>query len=239
MKKCIIIIPTHTFDLKDYEIMSLKQVLSFYQNKYNDIDIAISYPWDLDIYELEKYNINLTSGILTFKHHPYWFNSDINYNKLCLKNDFYFPFVNNYEYMLIYQLDAFIFKDELHYWCNKEYDYIGGFDAVGWFSKYAFNGGLSLRKLSIFNKLTSENDLLDINNYYPGGFQEDQIFTNLIYKNGHNILLEDLVKFAINIQNFQEYFFNLLDPNLPFGCHRFQRSKFLYNICKENINYTK
>ena len=29
------------------------------------------------------------------------------------------------EYILIYQLDAYVFRDELDYWCAKGYDYIG------------------------------------------------------------------------------------------------------------------
>ena len=27
--------------------------------------------------------------------------------------------------MLIYQLDAFVFQDDLAYWCQQNYDYIG------------------------------------------------------------------------------------------------------------------
>ena len=41
-----------------------------------------------------------------------------------LSNFFYSAF-REYDYMLLYQLDAFVFKNELLYWCNKNYDYIG------------------------------------------------------------------------------------------------------------------
>lgn len=46
------------------------------------------------------------------------------YNQLMLSPKFYKRFLN-YEYILIYQLDCFVFKDELNIWCNQNWDYIG------------------------------------------------------------------------------------------------------------------
>ena len=46
------------------------------------------------------------------------------YNELLLSSLFYERFLDS-EYILIYQLDAFVFKDELKEWCQKGYDYIG------------------------------------------------------------------------------------------------------------------
>jgi hypothetical protein len=78
------------------------------------------------------------------------------YNKLLLSKEFYQRF-NGFEYMLIYQLDAWVFRDELDYWCNRGYDYIG----APWFEKCGLhengnklwavgNGGFSLRRISSF-----------------------------------------------------------------------------------------
>lgn len=53
-----------------------------------------------------------------------FFKSTLSYNKLMLSEEFYSRFLK-YEYMLIYQLDAFVFRDELNYWCQQGYDYIG------------------------------------------------------------------------------------------------------------------
>ena len=61
----------------------------------------------------------------------------------------------DYAYILICQTDAWVFRDELDYWCNQGYDYIGApiyfprseqhfmdiFFGVG-------NGGFSLRKIT-------------------------------------------------------------------------------------------
>jgi hypothetical protein len=79
--------------------------------------------------------------------------------------------------MLIYQLDVFIFKNELDYWCAKKYDYIG----APWFENFSTkndtnrlwavgNGGLSLRNIPSFIKTFHSNkkpfSLIDIWNLY-------------------------------------------------------------------------
>ena len=46
------------------------------------------------------------------------------YNRLMLSVEFYERFLK-YEFILIHQLDAFVFSDQLLYWCHQKYDYIG------------------------------------------------------------------------------------------------------------------
>jgi hypothetical protein len=41
-----------------------------------------------------------------------------------LSIDFYKRF-RDYKFILIYQLDAYVFRDELEYWCEQDYDFIG------------------------------------------------------------------------------------------------------------------
>lgn len=65
--------------------------------------------------------------------------------------------------MLIYQLDAWVFKDELEFWCNKGFDYIGAPWFIGYDStnnkmplmEYSGNGGFSLRNIKKMYKLLS------------------------------------------------------------------------------------
>jgi hypothetical protein len=77
-----------------------------------------------------------------------------------LSKIFYQRFLK-YDYILLYQLDAYVFSDQLHFWCNKNYDYIGApwlcienstkkpkIAGVG-------NGGFSLRKTSTFYYLST------------------------------------------------------------------------------------
>lgn len=61
-------------------------------------------------------------SVKCFERH--FFTSVEGYNKLCYNIDFYSAF-RNYDYMLIYQLDAWVFRNELQMWCEKGYDYIG------------------------------------------------------------------------------------------------------------------
>lgn len=88
-----------------------------------------------------------------------FFSSIAGYNLLMLDKSFYQRFTN-YNYILIYQLDAWVFCDELDEWCSKEYDYIGApwideddkgnprFAGVG-------NGGFSLRRIQHFIDILS------------------------------------------------------------------------------------
>jgi hypothetical protein len=64
-----------------------------------------------------------------------------------------------FNYLLIYQTDCFVFKNELNYWIEKGYDYIG----APWFEGFenntntnfagVGNGGFSLRKVNSFIKV--------------------------------------------------------------------------------------
>ncbi|MCX6874478.1 MAG: DUF5672 family protein [Verrucomicrobia bacterium] len=79
------------------------------------------------------------------------------YNQLLFDRHFYQRFAK-YTYILIHQLDAFVFKDTLTYWCHQGYDYLG----APWFEgsdestaadpllPWGGNGGLSLRRVGAF-----------------------------------------------------------------------------------------
>ena len=97
-----------------------------------------------------------------------YFQSTATYSQLCISYDFYNIF-SDYEYMLIYQLDCYLFKDEIIKWCDKGYDYIGGpiiSTDCGWdtvkesqkgksWTPYVGNGGFSLRKIETFKDITN------------------------------------------------------------------------------------
>ena len=86
-----------------------------------------------------------------------YFENIAGYNRLLLSEEFYIRF-QEYDYMLIYQPDAFVFEDRLQEWCAKGYDYIGA-PLVGKFTDQIFdssmpmrvgNGGLSLRRVQAY-----------------------------------------------------------------------------------------
>lgn len=92
---------------------------------------------------------------------PEWcFRSRCGYNQLLLSPEFYRLF-DTHSHILIYQLDALVFRDELLYWCEQPYDYIGATfyrsfieEAEGFIWPYAeigcCNGGFSLRRVDSF-----------------------------------------------------------------------------------------
>ena len=85
------------------------------------------------------------------------------YNNLVISPAFYEPFAKDYDYLLLYQLDAFLLSNQILEFCDQGYDYFGAPWKIG-FPQYHFflnrwpvkvnakrfqvgNGGLSLRKI--------------------------------------------------------------------------------------------
>lgn len=89
-----------------------------------------------------------------------YFRSKKDYNKLCLSKFFYTTF-SDFRFILIYQLDAWVFSDQLEYWCNQNFDFIGApfpteMDAKNEDVRFSVvgNGGFSLRRIdSMINLL--------------------------------------------------------------------------------------
>jgi len=52
------------------------------------------------------------------------FLSTTTYNHLMLSPEFFQRF-SSYDYLLVHQLDAFVFQDQLRDWCSRELDYVG------------------------------------------------------------------------------------------------------------------
>lgn len=83
---------------------------------------------------------------------PDCFVSRDSYNRLMLSPEFYRLF-DGFEYVLIYQLDCVLFRDDLLSWCERGYSYLG----APWLSRHRIsrklypkavgNGGLSLRRV--------------------------------------------------------------------------------------------
>ena len=84
-----------------------------------------------------------------------FFQGTSGYNRLLLSPLFYMRF-SNYDYLLICQLDAYVFRDELMSWCQKGYDFLGPplFDdehpVIGLEGMKVGNGGFSLRKVQTY-----------------------------------------------------------------------------------------
>lgn len=112
----IIVVPIYKVKLNTYELISLKQCFSIFKSK---LIIAVK-PKQLDISQiLVDFPF---SKIISFEDR--FFESIHGYNELMLSPIFYKEFLA-YNYMLIYQPDAFVFADMLDFWSNRGFDYIG------------------------------------------------------------------------------------------------------------------
>lgn len=152
-----VVIPVYKSSLSDSERISLAQCCQILGKH----PFTLVCPDGLSIDEytacFERYAVAFTC--LHFD--PSYFRNIEGYNRLLLSLDFYKAF-ENYSYILIHQLDALVFKDELTYWCSKGYDYIG----APWFKSFwrfkpgkrlyaVGNGGFSLRKVQACIKVLS------------------------------------------------------------------------------------
>lgn len=123
-------------------------------------NVTLVYPEGLD---LAAY-LELWPELKMQAYAPEHFLSIQSYNDLVISPTFYAPFAKAYDYLLIYQLDAFLLSNQVLEFCNKGYDYYGAPWKVG-FPQYRFlfnkwpihlnfkrfyvgNGGLSLRKIA-------------------------------------------------------------------------------------------
>ena len=116
MKEVAVVIPIYKNKFEQFEIIALKQCFHVLKNH----PIIFIKPEGL-LLESEQFDFENTLQI-SFKDS--YFKSALTYNELMLSSNFYESFLD-YKYILIYQLDAFVFKDDLTFWCNKNYDYIG------------------------------------------------------------------------------------------------------------------
>ena len=154
--KTIIVIPVYKKELKPSEKASLEQCAKV----LNHFQIEIIYPQGLDISNCEDVLKECGASYSFRVFDKKYFGDVFKYSHLLLDKDFY-KLYSDYDFMLLYQLDAWVFKDELDYWANIDYDYIG----APWFEdvddenskiiERSGNGGFSLRKISSMIELLS------------------------------------------------------------------------------------
>jgi hypothetical protein len=243
-KKAVIVVPIYKKEIADYEKTSLLQCIRI---------LGKSYPITFITYkslDLSQYKSIIPKELVvnfTFFEESY-FNDIRGYNELMLSANFYSCFLE-YEYILIHQLDAFVFKDELSYWCNKNYDYVGApWINPGWHEEalnYIYittgllkkskqkikeykknnslmvgNGGFSLRKVKSFYLIS-----LSLRKKLRKWEKNEDVFWSIVapvkfpFFKIPNISTARAFAFEMNPQ--EQYLLNKM--NLPFGCHGFTK----------------
>jgi hypothetical protein len=144
VKKTAIVIPIYRFPLSLDELQSLSIARGLLAAHHR---VIIS-PQSLEI------PTGFLKGEQLIRLPDKFFTYPDGYNRMLMGSTFYGAF-EQFEYILIYQLDCLVFRDELNKWCEKGYNYIGS----PWYENYIYsyqekrkwwvgNGGFSLRKVS-------------------------------------------------------------------------------------------
>ena len=239
-----VVIPVYRTDISDLERRSLEQAVKVFGKR----PLVVIHPRSLDTTSLAaKY------PSLAFKaFDDEYFAGIAGYNKLMLSDIFYRAFIDS-EYILICQLDAWAFRDDLSYWCHRGYDYVDApwlrkpfnrlpivkqwLDIKGWAkskmgkpSKQALydkvgNGGFSLRRVS------AHLDVLDK--------QADRV-THYLSQKRHHLYNEDVFwamepegfsyptprhALAFAFDKYPAYSLRLTGGQLPMGCHGWYKRK--------------
>ncbi len=143
-KNVCVVIPFYKPQLDETEFISLKRCFEIFPNRH----LILLGPEGIDAsaYHLEK------GRLQEIRMDKKYFKNVKSYSNLLTRSFFYKQF-RAYDFMLIHQLDAFVFRDELDKWCNSGYKYVGApWINARYYFRRAGNGGFSLRKVSAFYK---------------------------------------------------------------------------------------
>ena len=111
--KVAVVIPNHKEELDEFEKISLAQVRK----------VLEKYPIIFALPAGKKFSfLRQDDNVIYFP--PQFFQNVKAYNILMMSPNFYAAF-RAFDYILIHELDAFVFRDELEYFCSLGYDYIG------------------------------------------------------------------------------------------------------------------
>lgn len=235
--KVVIVVPTYKETLSIVEQISLCQ-LQRVLGAYPKVFIA---PEGLKI----NYN-GLEKGFSTEFFNKAYFSSITGYSCLCLSKELYERF-SDYDYMLLCQLDAFVFNDRLMEFVNKGYDYIGApvyryvphWHAIG---TNVGNGGFSLRKISSCIKMLEHAPSWLPDNPFYDIFKctEDLFWAYCSIKKELDFKIpkqKEALEFAIqdNVAHAYERFNELK----PFACHGWYKwdCRFFLKLIAEDYGY--
>lgn len=218
-KQAAVIVPIYKNQLNNTEQISLNQTLR----------ILGRHPLFFVMPESLECTLNLKYGEKV-KFPDYYFKSVAAYNELLL-SDFFYRRFELYDFILIVQLDVFVFRDELEHFCEQGYDYIGAPWLAG-YSEYNIlkrkvlhvgNGGFSLRRVSkCIEILNGRKDLLGTYRH-----RNEDIFFSACDGNGFQVApMKAALEFAFEREVRKCYALN--GRRLPFACHAWGRYDFAF-----------
>lgn len=232
-KEVAVVIPFFRSNPLWYEQVAIQQAIAVLGH-YPHLVVA---PASLSLSHLQHWYAHQPAGFSCIRVADHYFESTASYNRLMLDAGFYQQ-LSDYRYHLIYQTDAYVFRDELAQWCQQGFDYVGApwidwihasrwaknqnrlrrllwllgyrrFDSVG-------NGGFSLRHTK---RLQSVLELLQA---HASSFEhnEDFFFAFEARRLGQPLRIpsvQQALAFAFDEQ--PELAWKMNQMQLPMGCH--------------------
>ena len=136
--------------------------------------VAIVAPEGLDLAAYVRPADERARPIDVVRFDPAFFLSTGHSSRLLLSTGFYEP-LRSYEFILVHQLDALVFRDELADWCRRGYDYVGApWIEMEWVAEarprwspqtrdvVVGNGGFALRRVAAaWTILTEHQEVAD------------------------------------------------------------------------------
>lgn len=237
--KLTVVIPIYKESLSKDELASLLQCFSVLK----DWTFCFIAPKSLhqDYYKSLAQQNGVKSSFELFEDKD--FTSVNSYSKLLLDVNFYKRFTD-YDFIFLYQLDGWVFRDELNYWCEQDYDYIGapwfkGYDKADEDSPFispSGNGGVSLRKIQTFIETLSKKNEQKHKRWknFRKIFQENLNISKGILKLPSR--LRKLAKIYLSYENSIDYAFNTMNEDYII-VNIFPKINKKFKIAPNNINY--
>lgn len=222
MKNVCIVVPVYKQNLNLFEKISVQQLLKILGNY--PIYFVQPDTMEINYEELTGYKYDIC------KFDKWYFQNTETYSELMLSPFFYEKFLE-YKYMLVYQLDSFVFYDGLSDFCDMDYDYIGAPQYHIWTKDVVVgNGGLSLRKIDTVLSVTRNYEKIVREPYYREYFKkwEDNFFSYCGGKSEINFTVPDVSlanTFSV-VMDVKNGIQNIPVNGLPFGTHAWHRMNF-------------
>lgn len=220
----VVVTPVYKATLSDNEARSVAQgrlVLSRYRRVLvcpQSLDVGAYLAIDADL-QIERFDNECFMSIKA-------------YNQLMMSSTFYYRFLD-FKYLLIYQTDAWVFRDELLQWCARGYSYVGApwvavpasakktlFNFSNLLYHQVGNGGFCIRRVAqhyrcaiLFRPLS-----------WLFGKNEDFFWCYIVKKVNPWYAVPswiDALHFGFELNPSDCY--QQLNKKLPFGCHAWEK----------------
>jgi hypothetical protein len=162
----VVVIPVHRARPSRFETVSLRQCGKILANR--DIVILASKNVDLAAYQ------ELLPRAVDLRVEPHWMASVQAYNKMMI-SPLVFNALDGFTHMILHEPDAIVIRDEIDYWCNQPFDYIGAPWFEGWSDPALRPYAHEVRPLSL-SALVLGEQLVGCLGRLPGRVDERALF---------------------------------------------------------------